>query len=43
VKEVLSRFGIEPSPARPEDFAALIVADLDRWRRVARSVGVSEN
>ena len=42
VQELLSRFGIEQSATSPQDFAALIRADGERWRQLATTLGVSE-
>ena len=41
--EILKRLeglGVEPSPARPEEFGALIRSELQKWNKVVRDAGI---
>jgi tripartite-type tricarboxylate transporter receptor subunit TctC len=40
MKEKLAHDGAEPSPTSPEEFAAHIRAELDKWRKVAKAAGI---
>jgi tripartite-type tricarboxylate transporter receptor subunit TctC len=40
MKEFLLREGAEPAPLSPEEFAELVRADIERWRKVARAAGI---
>lgn len=40
MKEFLAREGAEAAPMTPEAFAALVRADVERWKRVAKSAGI---
>ena len=42
VAEMLGRFGIEANAGTPEDFATLIRSEGERWRGVARSIGLGD-
>ena len=41
VRERLAGIGAEPMSGSPEQFAALIRADLDKWGRLVRSAGIT--
>ena len=40
MKEFLVREGAEPAPMTPDQFGALIRADIQRWQRVAKAAGI---
>ncbi len=40
MKEKLAHDGAEPSPTTPDEFAALIRSELDKWRKVAKAAGI---
>jgi len=40
MREKLAHDGAEPSPTSPEEFAAHIRAELDKWRKVAKAAGI---
>ena len=40
VREHLTSQGLEPTPSTPEQFAKLLVSDLDRWAKVVERAGV---
>lgn len=40
MKEFLVREGAEPAPMTPDQFGALIRADIQRWQRVAKDAGI---
>jgi tripartite-type tricarboxylate transporter receptor subunit TctC len=40
MKEKLAHDGAEPSPTSPEEFAAHIRTELDKWRKVAKAAGI---
>jgi tripartite-type tricarboxylate transporter receptor subunit TctC len=40
IKTRLAEFGLEPSPSTPEQFAALIKADIDKWSKVIRAAKI---
>jgi tripartite-type tricarboxylate transporter receptor subunit TctC len=40
VRESLARQGLLPTPTGPEEFATLIRADLDKWRKVIADAGI---
>jgi tripartite-type tricarboxylate transporter receptor subunit TctC len=40
MKEKLAHDGAEPAPTSPEEFAAHIRAELDKWRKVAKAAGI---
>ena len=40
VRERLTSEGLEPTPSTPEQFAKLLVSDLDRWAKVVERAGV---
>jgi tripartite-type tricarboxylate transporter receptor subunit TctC len=40
MKEKLAHDGAEPSPTSPEEFAALIRAEIEKWRKVAKVAGI---
>ena len=40
MKEFLAREGAEPAPMTPEAFGAMVRADVERWKRVAKSAGI---
>ena len=40
MKEKLSLDGAEPSPTSPEEFAALIRNEIDKWRKVTKAAGI---
>lgn len=40
MKEKLAHDGAEPSPTSPEEFAAHIKNELDKWRKVAKAAGI---
>src|SRR5262245_59576352 len=40
MKEKLAADGAEPSPTSPEEFAAHIKNELDKWRKVAKAAGI---
>jgi tripartite-type tricarboxylate transporter receptor subunit TctC len=40
VREHLASQGLEPTPGTPEQFAKLLVSDLDRWAKVVERAGV---
>jgi tripartite-type tricarboxylate transporter receptor subunit TctC len=39
VRERLAGQGVDPYASTPEEFAALIAADLDKWAHVVKSSG----
>jgi tripartite-type tricarboxylate transporter receptor subunit TctC len=41
VRKVLETTGATPQSSTPEEFAAFIKAELDKWERVVREAGVS--
>ena len=41
VRRVLLEQGMEPAAGTPEQFGALIKADMDKWGEVGRRLGVS--
>jgi len=41
VRKVLAARGATPKPSTPEEFAAFIKAELDKWSRVVKEAGVS--
>jgi len=41
VRKVLAARGATPTPSTPEEFAAFIKAELDKWSRVVKEAGVS--
>ena len=44
--EVLKRLeglGVEASPARPEEFGALIRSELQKWNKVIRDAGIKQS
>jgi tripartite-type tricarboxylate transporter receptor subunit TctC len=42
MKEKLAHDGAEPSPTSPEEFAALIRAEIEKWRKVAKVAGIEQ-
>ena len=40
MKEKLANDGAEPSPTSPEEFAAHIRNELEKWRKVAKAAGI---
>ena len=40
MKEFLMREGAEPAPMSPEEFAALLRQDIERWKKVARAADI---
>ncbi len=40
MKDFLLREGAEAAPMKPEQFAAFIAAEIDRWKSVAESAGI---
>ena len=40
MKEKLALDGAEPSPTSPEEFAALIRAEIEKWRKVTKAAGI---
>ena len=40
MREKLAHDGAEPVGTTPEDFAAHIKDELDKWRRVAKAAGI---
>jgi tripartite-type tricarboxylate transporter receptor subunit TctC len=40
MKEKLAHDGAEPAPTSPEEFAAHIRDELDKWRKVAKAAGI---
>ena len=40
VREHLASQGLEATPSTPEEFAKLLVSDLDRWAKVVKRAGV---
>jgi tripartite-type tricarboxylate transporter receptor subunit TctC len=40
MKEKLAHDGAEPAPTSPEEFAAHIRNELDKWRKVAKAAGI---
>lgn len=42
-KQRLEGLGVEASPARPEEFAALMRSELQRWNKVVRDAGIKQN
>ncbi len=40
VREHFTSQGLEPTPSTPEQFAKLLVSDLDRWAKVVERAGV---
>jgi tripartite-type tricarboxylate transporter receptor subunit TctC len=40
MKEFMLREGAEPAPGSPEEFAALLRAEIGRWRKLARYAGI---
>jgi len=43
IKQRLEGLGVEASPARPEEFAALMRSELQRWNKVVRDAGIKQN
>jgi len=43
VKKLLAPTGMEPAPDTPEQFAAYIKADYDKWGKVVRDSGATVN
>jgi tripartite-type tricarboxylate transporter receptor subunit TctC len=41
MRETLSSQGLEPVTSTPEQFGALIQADLARWAKVIRTAGIT--
>jgi len=39
----LEGLGVEPSPARPEEFGALIRSELRKWNKVVRDAGIKQS
>lgn len=42
-RQRLEGLGVEPSPARPEEFGALMRSELLRWNKVVRDAGIKQN
>jgi len=40
VRERLASQGVEARPSTPEEFARLLVTDLERWAKVVQRAGV---
>jgi tripartite-type tricarboxylate transporter receptor subunit TctC len=40
VRERLTGEGLDPTPGTPEQFAKLLVSDMDRWAKVVERAGV---
>ena len=40
MKEKLAHDGAEPTPTSPEEFAAHIRNELEKWRKVAKAAGI---
>ncbi|MBC5766852.1 tripartite tricarboxylate transporter substrate binding protein [Ramlibacter sp. GTP1] len=40
VRESIVKLGMEPAPSTPEEFAKLFQADMDRWGRMVRTLGI---
>ena len=40
MKEKLAHDGAEPTPTSPEEFAALIRNEIEKWRKVAKAAGI---
>jgi len=40
IRQRLEGLGVEAAPARPEEFAALIRSDLQRWNKIVRNAGI---
>lgn len=43
IKERMAAIGIDPIAGSPEDLAAILKADLERWTKVARTAGIRAN
>ncbi len=41
VQETLSKLGVEPASSTPEEFAAIIRADIDKWAKVVRDANIT--
>jgi tripartite-type tricarboxylate transporter receptor subunit TctC len=41
VKETLSKLGVEPKSSTPEEFAATIRADIDKWAKVVKDANIT--
>ena len=41
VKETLSKLGVEPKSSTPEEFAATIRADIDKWAKVVQEANIT--
>ena len=40
VQEVFARQGFETRPSTPEQFAAYVKAELDKWSKVVKEAGI---
>jgi tripartite-type tricarboxylate transporter receptor subunit TctC len=40
VRETLSRVGAEAAPGTPQDFAAFIASETEKWSSIAKTAGV---
>jgi tripartite-type tricarboxylate transporter receptor subunit TctC len=43
IRQRLEGLGVEPSPGRPEEFAALMRSELQRWNKLVRDAGIKQN
>lgn len=41
VRDALARVGAQAAPTSPQDFAAFIAAEVDKWSAIARTAGMS--
>lgn len=40
LSEAIAKLGLEPAPMTPEEYAALIVNDLARWKKLVSDIGI---
>jgi len=43
IRQRLEGLGVEASPGRPEEFAALMRSELQRWNKLVRDAGIKQN
>jgi len=43
IRQRLEGLGVEPSPGRPEEFAALMRSEFLRWNKLVRDAGIKQN
>jgi tripartite-type tricarboxylate transporter receptor subunit TctC len=43
IRQRLEGLGVEPSPGRPEEFAALMHSEFLRWNKLVRDAGIKQN